>query len=162
MITIQDFVHQNILVCVSSLVYTLTQEGKLDEELAIELWTGPYDYDAAEYEIEQAGGKLIQEDDYWGVYGENVCYWLIDPIHNSKDDAIDDYFDGDLDEYRQEVYEHWIVSSWLSGELQKYGETIVEDFYGLTVWCRCTTGQAIYCDYIIQEIYKELITTSTN
>lgn len=162
MITIQKLVQREVIYCISSLVFTFTQENKLDEDLTYSLWTGSVDYQSAEYEINQAGGTLLQEDDYWGVYGDNVYYWLTDPCHNSKEDAIDDYFDGDLDEYRQEVYEHWIVSSWLGKKLQEHGETVVEDFYGLTVWCRCTTGQAIYCDYIIQEIYKELITTSTN
>ncbi len=157
MITIQDLVQREVIYCVSSLVYTLTQENKLDEDLTYSLWTGPIDYEAAEYEINQAGGSLEQEDGHWGVYGDNVHYWLTDPCHNSKEDAIDDYFDGDLDEYRQEVYEHWIVSSWLAKKLQEHGETVVEDFYGLTIWARSTTNQAIYCDYVIQEIYKELI-----
>ncbi len=62
-----------------------------------------------------------------------------------------------LDDYRSEVFEHWIVSSWLAKKLQEHGETVVEDFYGLTIWARSTTNQAIYCDYVIQEIYKELI-----
>ncbi len=157
MITIQEFTNQNIIYCVSCLIYELTQKGCLEEEEQYELYRGSIDYEVAEYEIEQAGGKLIQEDGYWGVDGDNVCYWIIDPVHNSKDDAIDDYFDGDLDDYRQEVYEHWIVSSWLGEKLKEQGETVVEDFYGLTIWCRTTTGQAIYMDYVIQEIYNDLI-----
>ncbi len=179
-ITIQEFVQREIIYCVSSLVYTLTQENKLDEELAFSLWQGKVDYETAEYEINQAGGTLQQEDGYWGVYGDNVHYWLIDPCHNSKDDAIDDYFastapisastgvgssdrrfdvgssDGDLDEYRQEVFEHWIVSNWLFNKLQEHGETVVE-LYGLNIWCRTTTGMAIAYDYVIQEIYNNLI-----
>ena len=149
----------------SSLVYTLTEQNKLDEDLTYSLWTGPVDYEAAEYEINQAGGSLEQEDGHWGVYGDNVCYWLIDPVHNSKEEAIDDYFastdvgssDGDLDEYRQEVFEHWIVSSWLGKKLIEQGETVVEDVLGINyIWCRCTTGQAIYCDDCIISIYKEM------
>ncbi len=155
-ITIEDLVATEVIYCVSSLVYTLTQENKLDEELAFSLWQGKVDYEAAEYEINQAGGNLQQEDGYWGVYGDNVCYWLIDPVHNSKDDAIDDYFDNDLDSYRSEVFEHWLVSNWLGKKLQERGETVVE-FYGLTVWGRTTTGMAIAYDYVIKEIYQELI-----
>ena len=155
-IGIQEFVQRETIYCVSSLVCTLTQENKLDGELAFSLWQGKVDYETAEYEINQARGKLLQEDGYWGVYGENVCYWIIDPCHNSKNDAIDDYFDGDLDSYRSEVFEHWLVSSWLAQKLIEQGETVVE-FYGLTVWGRTTTGQAIYCDYVIQEIYNDLI-----
>ena len=155
-IGIQEFVQRETIYCVSSLVHTLTQENKLDGELAFSLWQGKVDYEAAEYEINQAGGSLLEEDDYWGVYGDNVCYWLIDPNHNSKDEAITDYFDGDLDSYRSEVFEHWLVSSWLGQKLIEQEETVVE-FYGLTVWGRTTTGQAIYCDDVIQEIYNDLI-----
>ena len=51
-ITIQDLVSREVICCVSSLVYTLTQEGKLDEELAFSLWQGPVDYESAEYGVE--------------------------------------------------------------------------------------------------------------
>ncbi len=147
-----------MIYCVSSLIYELTQKGCLDEELAFSLWQGKVDYEAAEYEIEQAGGNVQQEYGYWGVYGEHLYYYLVAPVHNSKEDAIDDYFDGDLDSYRSEVFEHWIVSSWLAQKLIEHGETIVEDFYGINfIWCRCTTGQAIYCDGVVQQIYNDLI-----
>ncbi len=34
MITIQELVQREVIYCVSSLIHTLTQENKLDEELA--------------------------------------------------------------------------------------------------------------------------------
>ena len=41
-ITVQDFVSQNIIYCVSNLIHELTQkEGCIDEETAIKLWQGP-------------------------------------------------------------------------------------------------------------------------
>ncbi len=158
MITLQELVQREVIYCVSSLVHTLTQQNKLDEELAYLLWQGQVDYEAAEHEINQAGGKLQQEDGYWGIYGTYVHYWLIDPVHKSKEDTIDNYFDGDLDSYRSEVFEHWIVSSWLALRLIEHGETVVEDVLGIDyIWGRTTTGQVIHCDYVIQTIYKELI-----
>lgn len=155
-ITIQEFVQREIIYCVSSLVYTLTQENKLDEELAFSLWQGSIDYEAAEYEIEQAEDHLYYHEGYWGVWSKKQGYHLVDPIHNSKEEAIEEYFASEINNYRSEVFEHWIVSSWLFNKLQKHGETVVE-LYGLNIWCRCTTGQAIWCDYVVQEIYKELI-----
>ena len=156
-ITIQEFVGQQVIYCVSPLVYTLTQENKLDDELSIELWTAPVDYESAEYEIEQADCQLCQCEDYWGVRDQDNNE-IVDCCHNSKEDAISNYFDHDLEEYRAEIFEHWIVSSYLAKKLHEQNETVVEDFYGINyIWCRSTTGQAIWLDWPIQQIYKELI-----
>ncbi len=62
-----------------------------------------------------------------------------------------------MSSFEKEPLEHWLVSSWLSQKLQEHGETVIEDFYGLTIWCRCCSGQAIHCDWVIQEIYNNLI-----
>jgi len=53
-----------------------------------------------------------------------------------------------------DVYEHWIVSPWLARKLAEKGE-VVGEVCGLTVWGRCTSGQAISIDGVIEEIAKE-------
>ena len=65
-ITIQDFVSRAIIYCVSSLVYTLNKEGKLDEEY----WNllESIDWDEAEAEIQQSNCIVQEEVDLWGVY----------------------------------------------------------------------------------------------
>ena len=156
-ITIQDFVSREIIYCVSSLIYTLNQEGKLDEEY----WNllESIDWDEAQSTIEQNNCIVQEEVDFWGVYDLDTEYYVVDPNHNTKHQAIEEYFNDvnwDLHEHNREVYEHWLVSSYLGEKLKDKGET-VEDFYGLTVWGRTTTGQGIQCDYVIQEIYNELI-----
>lgn len=60
-----------------------------------------------------------------------------------------------IDPDQREVYEHWIVSDWLAGKLADRGE-VTGDFAGLTIWGRCTTGQAIAMDGVIQQIAAEL------
>ncbi|WP_155636167.1 hypothetical protein [Burkholderia cepacia] len=55
------------------------------------------------------------------------------------------------------AYEHWIVSGWLAGKLEDQGEMVNRDICGLIVWGRCTTGQAIYMDGVIQEIARDLL-----
>ncbi len=55
----------------------------------------------------------------------------------------------------QEIYEHWAVSQWLHDQLKAKGEAVCDDFYGLCVWGRTTTGQAVYADSVIQQIAKE-------
>lgn len=37
------------------------------------------------------------------------------------------------------------------------GERVDKDFAGITIWARTTTGQAIDCDYVIGQIYGELV-----
>lgn len=56
----------------------------------------------------------------------------------------------------QEIFEWWIVSPWLGKKLLLEGEPIIDNNYGLW-WGRCTTGQAISLDYVIQRIYDDLV-----
>ena len=55
----------------------------------------------------------------------------------------------------QEIYEWWLVSRWLEFNLKMRGEPILSNEYG-TWWGRCCTGQAIYMDGVIEEIYDKL------
>ena len=166
-ISIQDLVQREVIYCVSSLIHTLTKENKLEEEQALELWTAPIDYGAAKYELELEQDYVFKhyctEDNqyYFGVRNKDAV-WKIDPIHNDEETAIYEWFEiyrgGSLGDYRSEIKEHWIVSSWLSKKLQEQGETVVEDVLGIDyIWCRATTGQAIHCDWVIQTIYQDLI-----
>lgn len=59
------------------------------------------------------------------------------------------------EERTNEAYEHWIVSSWLSARLADHGE-MVGEVMGLTIWGRCTTGQAISMDGVIREIQHSI------
>ncbi|WP_221897396.1 hypothetical protein [Bathymodiolus japonicus methanotrophic gill symbiont] len=55
----------------------------------------------------------------------------------------------------EEPLEFWDVSDWLKKKLRDKGENVVEEF-GLNIWCRMTSGQAICMDYVIQDIAKEI------
>lgn len=59
-----------------------------------------------------------------------------------------------LDTEYTEVLEHWIVSSWLKDRLESKGE-VVGNVAGLDIWGRCTSGQAIYMDEVIQSCAAE-------
>ena len=56
------------------------------------------------------------------------------------------------DDYPTEALEHWIVSDWLESKLSEYGQLTTNDFLGLTIWGRTTSGQAICLDHVIQQI----------
>ena len=64
-------------------------------------------------------------------------------------------FQVDTDDFRDDVYEHWIVSGWLARKLKGKGETVGE-LCGMAIWGRCTTGQAICLDRVIQNLAIEL------
>lgn len=56
-----------------------------------------------------------------------------------------------------DIYEHWVVSGWLEGELRDKGECIVEfTETGDTWWGRCTTGQAISLDWVMCQIAYDM------
>lgn len=161
-ISIQDLVQREVIYCVSSLIHTLTQEHKLEEEIAIELWTGPVDFDSALYEINQDGSYVEEQNGLWGLYdnGEGAENPIVDYEYETREELIEYYFDDmgwDLEQHRSEIFEHYIVTNWLANKLEALGETVVRNFYGLTIWARATTGQLIQSDWVIQEIYQELI-----
>lgn len=113
-ITIQDFVYQNIIYCISSLIHELTQKGCLDEETAIELWQGPIDFDSALYEINQDGSHVAQKDGLWGLYdNDEPNNPIVDYEYETRDELIKWYFNDmswSIDNHRTEVFEHWICS----------------------------------------------------
>ena len=61
-----------------------------------------------------------------------------------------------IEPYQTEALEHWIVSDWLADKLAERGEMISKDIYGLTIWGRVCTGQAILLDDVICQIYDAL------
>ena len=183
-ITIQEFIQREIIICVSPLIYALTQEklpcatqdelrlaeGELasigqskqqclDEELAIELWTGPIDYGEALYAINQDGSYLGQKNGLWGLYDNDEPDNPIVPYeYKTQSELIDYYFedmDWDLEQYRSKILEHWIVSPYLARKLKEEGETVV-DLYHLDVWARPYSGQMLQADEPIISIYKKL------
>jgi hypothetical protein len=62
----------------------------------------------------------------------------------------------DAEEYRSDIFEHWIVSDYLARRLEDKGHRVLRDFFGMTVWCRPTTGQAILLDSVIAEIALDM------
>lgn len=55
-----------------------------------------------------------------------------------------------------ECLEHWLVTDWLAEKLEKHGESVARDVAGLTIWGRCTSGQVIYADAVMQAIAREI------
>ena len=63
-----------------------------------------------------------------------------------------------FEETYKEVFEYWIVDSWMAEKLKQEGELIVEDFMDGAIghiWCRTCTGQAISMDSVMRKLAKE-------
>lgn len=113
--------------------------------------------------------EVVEGEDTFTVCGKTFDYEddaievarmsKIDAIREKVADIVDDWqrvcnrFDLDLDP--TEVYEYWIVSSWLYKRLEERGECVGE-FAGMSIWGRTCTGQAIYLDGVIREIAAAL------
>ena len=135
---LDQFVGREVFHCVSHLVGELTSKAEhfpdYEEEL-FDAWYAPMTEE--EYrEAVEANDLDIDDCDTWQEAFE---------LHNL-----------DPSEYQREVFEHWIVSDWLANRLEERGERVLRDFFGLTVWGRTCTGQAISLDGVIGAIHDEL------
>ena len=149
-ISIDDFVSREVIYCVSSLVSTLitaaSESGKV----------GDIDQDELFDLCAKDDWEGTARDDGWEMLDGQICKNANSPTLYA-DDWREACEQDNLDPYRVEAYEHWIVSDWLAGKLEAKGEIVARDIAGLTIWGRCTTGQSISMDGVIKAIYNEMI-----
>lgn len=135
---LEQFVGREVFHCVSHLVAELTSKAEHFPDYIDELfdaYRAPLTEDDCCYAVE-SNDLDIDDCDTW----QEAC-----ELHNI-----------DPSDYWREVFEHWIVSDWLANRLEEHGERVLRDFFGLTVWGRTCTGQAISLDGVIGQIYAEL------
>ena len=86
----------------------------------------------------------------------NVSYLVQELSKDEKymDDLLEVQVQFNDEDYPDEALEHWIVSDWLGKRLQEHGEMVI-NFMDLTIWGRTTSGQAIYIDSVIEDIYNK-------
>ena len=70
-------------------------------------------------------------------------------------DEIENIYNPDNEDEAQEIFEWWLVSSWIGKKLLLEGEPVLDNGYGIW-WGRTTTGQAISLDYVIKKIYNDI------
>lgn len=99
--------------------------------------------------------KDAAEDEGWSLL-EDVTFVNTETKETSEAENWEELFDEqDIEPYEREVYEHWVVDSFLARKLIEKGE-VVADFLDFTIWGRCTTGQSIYLDGVIEAIVSEV------
>lgn len=129
----QNLVTNNVYINVTHLIVAIIEgghdaKGELAElyNEALELTYPIYDYESAALD---AGWSADTEDT-----PEDFC------------------FGESIEPYEREPLEFWAVSNYLANALIEHDEKVVKNFAGLNIWARCTSGQAIFLDCVIEKI----------
>jgi hypothetical protein len=163
--TIQDMVRMETLCCMSALVSTIASGyGTVEHnkgsdsdlpglvEKAFELCSPLDDYEEAaiqngwiQYRPGQAAVPPDEAQEWWYHKDSPDGDWF-----NTAQECCED---ARVEPYQREVFEHWAVTDWFARQLEAQGEKVDMDFEGLCIWARTTTGQVIYLDGVIEQIY---------
>ena len=152
--------------------YFIFQDADLDQlqeivELCDEDWDDILDgigYNTYLETQEEDGNEDPDALKDW-LKGQDACHDAKESFTEALKQAVwmtvtDDYYDRvgnefNLDVEYREVYEHWLVDRWFAARLRERGEVVFE-FCNMTIWGRCTTGQAISIDGVVEGIVKDL------
>ena len=145
---VQREVNYNVSQLISELLYSY-DSAKYQDQL-FELMRGPEDYEGAAIDEGWAGDYL----DDGSLVTWNTDLDIEPDERGDWQELCEDYH---IEPYYTDALEHWLVSDWLADKLIAKGETVDKDFMGLTIWARTTSGQSIAYDYVIQQIYQELV-----
>jgi hypothetical protein len=154
-----ELVDREVIYCVSGLVCEIGR-GKIDE------WDHLFFQDDWETPVREAIPDMPREK-LLEFLRENDCEVGAESSAATLSSACLRYLESagswrdfcdarDIEPQRIEIHEHWIVSEWLAAQLEERGEVVKRNFYGLTLWGRAGTGQAILLDDVICSIYDEL------
>ncbi|WP_454735420.1 hypothetical protein [Cupriavidus necator] len=163
----QRLVRDEVLVCLSSLIYELNNNdvarhlhisdemfelsGQSDYEEAARMHASQLGRDDLLHLLEAAGVNPALMDDHDADLAELLVKQLkhLDELRS---------FCGEhgIEPEHYEAYEHWAVTEWFAHKLRDQGETVVE-LFNMNIWGRCTTGQMIYMDSVLNRIAADLL-----
>jgi hypothetical protein len=130
-----ELVAREVLACASMFVGRLIQLETQE--------TGSLDYESEAQNL-MGGYKQCEHCE-----GERTIY---NEDSEEDEECSECYGEGEIS---VDIYEHWIVSDWLGRHLKQRDE-VVEEYYGLTIWGRQCSGQAIKLDGVMEQIVDEL------
>ena len=140
-----QFVEREVVACANQLVYELSDNEAYRDLINDEFYSTP-DWDN------------MKDNFIWNLDEDEekaICeYFNVEDITEIGEQELCEAADVDY-EYLEPV-EFWIVSPWLGIKLKEYGEIVSFDFFGSTIWGRCSSGQAILLDGVISRICEEL------
>lgn len=167
-ITIEQMVQREVMCCMSSAVSVLAKN--YGNALSATDYRKADDMRELAELVEQAFALARPVDDYQEAAEQ--AGWQEQPREENGQHVFVDSTDGqtwcaanwealcsdhDIAPYEWEVFEHWAVSPWFAEKLKEQGERVDDDFCGLNVWARTTTGQGIASDGVVQRIYAAMI-----
>lgn len=107
--------------------------------------------------------KFEEEDSYEHLYNAT--------LRSITSEDLDEYLDGDkapklgspeyvelkdsVVEWKQgEIMQYFLISEHLKHWLNDVGGIVIDDLWGLTVWCKRSYGQALEYEWELQQAYK--------
>ncbi len=114
-----------------------------------------------EREIKENMSMLIEDIFKNAQEQDNFLYDEIKNLYRTDEEILNDGNYDNVEECRdngediKEVFEWWLISKWLYEKLNEKLEPVFTPNDFNYFWGRTCTGQAICCDYIIQEIAYE-------
>lgn len=156
------FVADEVIACVSDMVEInygedIPNKYSVDHEDVSNLYRYPEYYGT--YAKFEGGGDYARDEEIERLTqlqeekrSEGIYILSADQVEKIADE-IDDLKRLELEE--AEIFEWWIVTSWLGRKLEEKGYPVVERSMGW-LWGRTTTGQSISIDYVIREICQDM------
>jgi hypothetical protein len=128
---------------------------RIDWEEAVNDTTKAMDWNDCKEYLEERGFEVRDEETvdelreavYQDVMCEDMKYWQ---------DFIEDQDIVDLAEYEMEALEYWIVDERFREKLAAKGEATMDEFFGMPLWGRTTSGQGIAMDSVVAEIASDM------
>lgn len=159
------FVADEVIACVSDMVELtygedLTNKYAVNYEDVRNLSRYPEYY--GEYAKFEGGAECDKEEEIERL--EDLWESIKMLGHYEGDDdleTIESCIDSEIHELNTlgledaEIFEWWIVTSWLGRKLEEKGYPVVERSMGW-LWGRTTTGQSISIDYVIRQICQDM------
>ena len=129
------FVANNVLLCQSSLLDLLLKRNDVPGFMWDDV-TNLYDGSIDAVEEHLASVDEVTPDEWHDL-----------PFDEREELAREHGFDPEP----HEIYEWWVVSSYMAERLSELGQPILDNGYG-TWWGRTCTGQSIYLDHVIARL----------
>jgi hypothetical protein len=157
---LRGFVQWQVHGCVTGLVDYILRKGDEDVDVPF-VWDDVANlYMDHRIEIEELKDQLMEvEDRIDALVGVRIHMKqdkeVLASLEKLRDELEDRILDLEDEQDRpQDVFEWWHVSGQLIYWLEQKGEPVLADHH---LWGRTCTGQAIYMDSVIEEIYDELM-----
>lgn len=156
-----SYMVQDLTLLVNNADRSVIRELSFDEDDIYNLSYGPRDYEEPVsdhirdmprdevIELLTEGGFECRDEESTADLREALLEYI------KGEDELEEFAeDRGIEPYQREIYEHWVVTSWLAHKLEERGEVVVE-MMNMRIWGRCTTGQSIAMDDVIQQIATE-------